>query len=59
MVDHDTHSFLHVLEECAYKIDENQTLDLSQRKLELFFGESFFSMEELDEITLVGPNNDE
>ena len=50
---------LHVLEECAYKLDENQALDLSHRKLELFPGEILFSMEELDELTLVGPASDE
>ena len=44
----------HVLEDCAYKLDENQALDLSQRKLELFSGESLFSMEKSDEHTLVG-----
>ena len=36
MVDHDMHLFLHVLENCANKPDQNQALDLFQRKLELF-----------------------
>ena len=53
------HSIFHFLEECADKLDENQALGLSQRKLELFFGESLFSMEESDEITLVGSSSDE
>ena len=36
MVDHDMHSVLHVLEDCANKLNENQSLDISQRKFELF-----------------------
>ena len=36
MVDHEIHSFLHVLENYENKLDENQALDLSQRKLEFF-----------------------
>ena len=59
MVDHEMHFVFHVLEDCVDKIDENQELDLSQIKLELFSGESLFSIEELDELTLVGPANDE
>ena len=54
MVDHEMHLVLHVLEDCADKLEENQALDLFQRKLELFYGESLFSMEYLDEHILVG-----
>ena len=59
MVDHEMHLVFHVLEDCADKIDENQALDLFQRKLELFSGESLFSMEESNEITLVVLTSDE
>ena len=58
-VDHVMNLVLHVLEDYADKLDENQALDLFQRKLELFSRESLFSMEELDELTLVGSSNDE
>ena len=57
MVDHDMHLVLHVLEDYAYRLDENQALDLSQS--ELFSRESLFSMEELDDLTIVGSTNDE
>ena len=40
MVDHEMNLFFHVLEECADRIEENQALDLFQRKLEFFYGES-------------------
>ena len=53
------HLFLHVLEDCVDKLEENQALNIFQRKLELFSVESFFSMEELDEPTLVGLASDE
>ena len=59
MVDHEMHSVLHVLEDYANNLDENQALDLSQRKLELFYRESLLSMEEWDELTLVGSSIDE
>ena len=59
MVDHEMHSVSHVLEDCADKLDGNQSLDLSQRKIELFSRESLFSMEELDELTLVRSTSDE
>ena len=29
IMDHEMHSVLYVLEECAYKLDENQALDIS------------------------------
>ena len=35
LVDHEMHLVLHVLEECVDNIDENQTLDIYQRKLDL------------------------
>ena len=54
MVDHEIHLVLHVLEDCANKFEENQALDLFQRKLKLFSGEGLFSMEEIDEFTSVG-----
>ena len=50
---HEMHLLLHVLEDHADNLEENQALDLFQRKLELFFGESLFSVEESDEIILV------
>ena len=53
------HLVLNVLEDSADKLEENQALDLFQRKLELFSVESFFSMEELDEHALVGLASDE
>ena len=59
MVDHGMHLVFHVLEDCAYKLDENQALDISQRKNELFSRESLFSMEESNEITLVVLTSDE
>ena len=46
MVDHEMHLFLHVLKDCTDKLEENQALHLFHRKLELFYGESIFSMEE-------------
>ena len=55
----DMHLVLHVLEECANMLDENQALDLSQRKLELFPGESLLSMEESCDNTLIGSASDE
>ena len=54
MVDHEMHLFLHAIENCANNLDQNQALDLFQRKLELFSGESLFSMEETHELTSVG-----
>ena len=45
MLDHEMHMVLHVLDDCADKLDENQALEIFQRKLELFPGESLFSME--------------
>ena len=59
IVDHEMHLVLHVLEDCADKLDENQALGLFQRKLELFSIDSLFSMEELDELTLARSSNDE
>ena len=59
MVDHEMHLVLHVLEDCANKLEENQALDLFQRKLELFYEESLFSMEKSYETTLVGSTSDE
>ena len=56
---HEMHSVFHALEDCANKLDENQALDLSQRKLELFSGESLLSMEVSDDLTLVGSSSDE
>ena len=46
MVNHEMDLVLHVLEECVDKLDKNQALDIFHRKLELFYGESLFSMEE-------------
>ena len=46
MVDHEVHSFFHVLEEYVDNLDDNKALDLSQRKLELFPGYILFYMEE-------------
>ena len=54
MVDHEMHFLFHVLENCANKLAQNQALDLFKKQMELFSGESVFSMEETDEITLVG-----
>ena len=56
MVDHEMYLVFHMLEDCVDKLDENQALDLSQIKLEFFSssGESLFSMEESDELRLVG-----
>ena len=51
---HEMHLVLHVLEDCANKLDENQALDISHRKLESFYGESLFSMEDSNELTLFG-----
>ena len=59
MVDHEMHVVLHVLQDYVDKLEENQALDLFQRKMELFSGESLFSMEESDELTLVGSASDE
>ena len=59
MVDHEMDLVLYVLEDCVDKLDENQALDCFYIKLKLFFGESLFSMEELDEITSVGLDSDE
>ena len=59
MVDHEMHLVFHVLEDYANKLDENQALDLFQRKLDFCFGESLFYIEESYELTLVGPTNDE
>ena len=59
MVYHEMDLVLHVLEDYADKLDENQALDLFQRKIEFFSGESLFSMEESNELTLVGSNSDE
>ena len=53
------HLVLHVLEDFADKLDENQELEHFHGKLKLFSGESIFSMEDLDEITLVGSTSDE
>ena len=58
MVDHEMHLVLHVLKNCADKLEENQALDLFQRKLKLFSEESLISMEESDEPTLVGSASD-
>ena len=59
MVDHEMHSILHVLEDYADKLEENQALDLFQRKQELFSGESLFSMEQSYDPTLVESSSDE
>ena len=44
MVDHDIHLVFHVLKDCADKLDENQALELSQRKLELLSRENILSL---------------
>ena len=54
MVYHEMHLVLHVLEDFADDLEENQALDLFHRKLELFSGESLFSMEEAYELTSIG-----
>ena len=59
LLDHEMHLVLNVLEDRADKLDENQALDLFYRKLELFAREILFSMEDSDEITLVGSTSDE
>ena len=50
---------LHVLEDHAENLEDNQALVLFHRKQELFSRESLLSMEESGEITLVGSNSDE
>ena len=59
MVDNEMHLVLHVLENFVDKPYHNQELDLFQRKLELFYREILFSMEETDELTLVGSYTEE
>ena len=51
---HEMHLVFHVLENFSNKHDQNQALNLFHRKLELFSGESLFSMEETHELTSVG-----
>ena len=46
---HEMHLVFHVLENCAENPNQNQALNLFQRKLELFSRENLFPMEESDE----------
>ena len=46
-----------MLEECTKQFDENQALDFFPRKLELFLEDSHSPLEEWDERTQIGQDN--
>ena len=58
-MDHEENSIRYVLKECAEQFYENQALDFFPWKLELFLEYSHSPMEEGDESTQFGPNNNE
>ena len=58
-MDHEEHSIRYVLEECAEQFDENQALDFFPWKLELFLEDNHSPMEEWDQRTQFGLENNE
>ena len=58
-MDHEDHSIWYVLKECAEQFYENQALDFFPRKLELFLEDRHSPMEEWDESTQFGIDNNE